>query len=159
MTELFNILKVKPMENISNELNKIVSEANQVFDKMTPDEWDYRSAPGKWSKKEILGHLVDSAANNHQRFVRAQFEDNPSVTYEQDNWVSFQKYANEPVGNIIGLWINYNKHLAYLISIMPEDKLKNLCDIKQDKPVTLEWVITDYVRHLKHHLSQITGKK
>ena len=147
------------MENISVELQKIITEAKQTFDKMAPEEWDYRSASGKWSKKEILGHLIDSAANNHQRFVRAQFEDKPCVTYEQDNWVSFQKYADEPVENVIGLWTYYNKHLAYLISIMPENKLQNLCDIEQEKPVTLEWVITDYVRHLKHHLDQIITKK
>ena len=147
------------MKNIVDELEGIVSQARKDFNKMSPEEWNYRSAPGKWSKKEILGHLIDSAANNHQRFVRAQFEDKPAVTYEQDNWVSFQKYADEPVENIIGLWTNYNKHLAYLISFMPEEKLKNLCDIKLDKPVTLEWIITDYVRHLKHHLGQINVEK
>ena len=143
------------MKNIVDELEGIISQARKDFNKMTPEEWNYCSVPGKWSKKEILGHLIDSAANNHQRFVRAQYEDNTAITYEQDNWVSFQKYTDEPVENIIGLWTNYNKHLAYLISIMPEDKLKNPCDIKQEKPVTLEWVITDYVRHLKHHLGQI----
>ena len=145
------------MKNIVDELEGIVSQARKDFNKMSPEEWNYRAAPGKWSKKEILGHLIDSAANNHQRFVRAQYEDNTSITYEQDRWVSFQKYADEPVENIIGLWTNYNKHLVYLISIMPGDKLKNLCDIKQEKLVTLEWVITDYVRHLKHHLDQITS--
>ncbi|MGA8263327.1 MAG: DinB family protein, partial [Ignavibacteriaceae bacterium] len=105
------------MKNIVDELEGIVSQARKDFNKMSPEDWNYRAAPGKWSKKEILGHLIDSAANNHQRFVRAQFEDKPCVTYEQDSWVSFQKYADEPVENIIGLWINYNKHLAYLISV------------------------------------------
>jgi hypothetical protein len=147
------------MKNIVDELEGIVSQARKDFNKMSPEDWNYRSAPSKWSKKEILGHLIDSAANNHQRFVRAQFEDKPAVTYEQDNWVSFQKFADEPVENIIGLWTSYNKHLAYLISFMPEEKLKNLCDIKLDKPVTLEWIITDYVRHLKHHLGQINVEK
>jgi DinB superfamily len=146
------------MKNISNDLMKLISEAGQTFDKMTNEEWNFRSAPAKWSKKEILGHLIDSAANNHQRFVRAQFEDTPSITYAQDNWVSSQKYADEPAEYIIELWTSYNKHLSYLISIIPEDKLKNHCDIMQDKPVTLEWVITDYVRHLKYHLDQIIIK-
>jgi DinB superfamily len=149
---------MSPLQNISNDLKKIISEAKQTFDKMTLEEWNFRSTPAKWSKKEILGHLIDSAANNHQRFVRAQFEDTPSITYSQDNWVSFQKYFDEPVENIIELWISYNKHLAYLISKIPEDKLKNCCDIMQDKQVTLEWVIIDYVRHLKYHLDQIILK-
>jgi hypothetical protein len=147
------------MENISNDLMRVISDAKQTIDNMTQEDWNFRSAPGKWSKKEILGHLIDSAANNHQRFVRAQFENAPAVTYSQDNWVSFQKYFDEPVENIIELWISYNKHLAYLISIIPEDKLKNHCDIFRDKPVTLEWIITDYVRHLKYHLDQIIIKE
>jgi hypothetical protein len=150
---------MSPLQNISNDLKKIISEAKQAFDKMTQEEWNFRSAPAKWSKKEILGHLIDSAANNHQRFVRTQFEDTPSIIYRQDNWVSIQKYADEPVENIIELWSSYNKHLSYLISIIPEDKLKNCCDIMRDKPVTLEWVIIDYVRHLKYHLDQILIKE
>ena len=73
-------------------------------------------APGRWSKKEILGHLIDSAANNHQRFVRAQLA--PSVvdpSYQQEQWVATQGYAAEPWPDLVNLWLLYNRHLLHII--------------------------------------------
>ncbi len=113
-------------------------------------------APGKWSRREILGHLIDSAANNHQRFVRAQqmsrFEFPP---YAQDDWVSLQHYNERPWPEIIALWCEYNRHLAHVMAHCNPDALNTPCVIEYAEPVTLEWLMTDYLDHLNHHLSQI----
>ena len=126
-----------------------------------------KSLPDEWSPIEILGHLIDSAANNHQRFVRAQFTDDLVFPdYEQDDWVSSQKYADESWPDLIQLWSSYNLHIHHLISVIPVAILTkprtthNLDEIAQkevDKSevTTLEFLIRDYVDHLRHHLDQI----
>jgi hypothetical protein len=112
-------------------------------------------ASGKWSRKEILGHLIDSAANNHQRFVRVP--SNPGVAlpgYEQDDWVSVQHYQSYDWQQLISFWHLYNLHLLHVIKHIPEDKLKNTFSLNGET-LELEFVIRDYLRHLKHHLAQI----
>jgi len=114
--------------------------------------------PGKghWSKKEILGHLIDSAANNHQRFVRAQFAahiDFPG--YEQERWVAAQRYATEPWADLVNLWLLLNRHLVHILRGMPSEARGNTISIGGKAPVTLGFVIDDYLRHLEHHLDQI----
>ena len=141
------------MKNLSEELRKTVLEAEQKLNSIK--DWDYRTAPGKWSKKQILGHLIDSAANNHQRFVRIQYEDTPLITYDQNKWVEVQKYNDAPVELLINLWISYNKHLAFVISQLSAEALSRKCNIGKEEPVTLEFIATDYLRHLKHHFEQV----
>lgn len=115
-----------------------------------------RAATGAWSKKEILGHLIDSASNNHQRFVRAQMTDNfSSPGYEQEFWVTVQNYQSEPWATLVEFWQVYNLNLVRVISNIPADKLHHKLSIGGGDPVTLEYVIRDYVGHLKHHLRQI----
>jgi hypothetical protein len=125
------------------------------------------TAAGKWSAKEIIGHLIDSAANNHQRFVRAQFTDDLVFPgYEQDAWVGVQRYIDEPWQQLVQLWRHYNLHLVHLMSVMPEavrTKLRAKHNLQQlawrtvdeSEPVTLEYFMRDYVEHLEHHLDQI----
>ena len=124
-------------------------------------------APGKWSPKEIVGHLIDSAANNHQRFVRAQFNaDLIFAGYEQADWVRVQRYHDRPWAQLVELWRHYNLHLAHVMSAIPiEVRAKprtrhNLHElawqpIDENVPVTLEYFMRDYVGHLQHHLDQI----
>lgn len=116
-----------------------------------------RTQPNKWSKKEILGHLSDSALNNLHRFVRAQYEDQPYVVikYAQNQWVELMNYQNLPIDHILNLWLSLNKQIAEVISKIPEDKLQNSCEIGEEQTVTLEWLIKDYIEHLEHHLKQI----
>jgi hypothetical protein len=114
------------------------------------------SAPGRWSKKEILGHLIDSAGNNHQRFVRAQFV--PVLEfpgYEQEAWVAAQAYATEPWPDLVNLWLLLNRHLVHIVEAMPEANLARECAIGGKAPVALSALIEDYVAHLEHHLDQI----
>ena len=126
-----------------------------------------KNSPDDWSAKETIGHLIDSAANNHQRFVRAQFTDDLVFPgYEQDPWVSSQNYQNEPWAEVIQLWSSYTLHLVHIASAIPEHLLTkprsphtldqiafNLVD-KNDS-ATLEYLIRDYLDHLRHHLKQI----
>jgi len=111
---------------------------------------------GKWVRKEILGHLIDSAANNHQRFVRGRFTD-PFVWpgYDQNAWVSVHGYRERPWTELVDLWAASNEQVAAAMRSVPPERLATSCLIGNDPPVTLEWLMHDYVRHMRHHLAQI----
>ena len=125
-----------------------------------------KSAEG-WAPIEIVGHLIDSAANNHQRFVRAQFTDDlVFLGYEQEHWVSAQRYIDESWPEVVQLWSSYNLHLAHAASMIATDILtrqrtRHTLDqiafktVASSEATTLEYLIRDYVDHLRHHLDQI----
>jgi hypothetical protein len=107
--------------------------------------------PGKWSLKEIVGHLIDSASNNHQRFVRLQFaRELEFPAYDAEPWVKTQLYKECPWSELISLWYGLNLHLLHLVRVMPPASFSNRWK-KDDGSVTLEELIEDYYRHLEHH--------
>jgi hypothetical protein len=112
--------------------------------------------PGGWSRKQVLGHLIDSASNNHQRFVRAaQQESLDFPAYDQEGNVRVQEPQEADWPLLVTLWAAYNRYLAHIIARLPASKLGTVCRIGTGKPVTLGFVATDYLTHLVHHLSQI----
>lgn len=114
-----------------------------------------KANPEKWSKKEILGHLIDSATNNHQRLVRGQFENVPTITYEQNNWNKCNYYQQIENKQLISFWTAYNKQLLELIKRIPQNKLEN--KVQTENLVNIQFIIDDYVEHLEHHLKQIVN--
>jgi hypothetical protein len=121
-----------------------------------PRNTSRRPDPRTWSPKEVLGHLIDSAANNHQRFVRAQESDALRLPgYEQNHWVRSQGYIDADWAHLVALWTHFNLHLADVIARIPIDRYSVPCTIGDSDPVTLEFVIVDYLRHLNHHMAQI----
>jgi len=123
------------------------------------DDFSRKPSSEQWSKKEIVGHLIDSAANNHQRFIRVQFEDVPTITYDQNKWNSTSQYNKIPSNHLILFWTLYNRQLIEIMKRIPEPALSRICNVGCDTPVTLQWLITDYIRHLEHHLKQLIDYK
>ena len=112
--------------------------------------------PAQWSKKELLGHLIDSASNNHQRFVRAQQNDPyDGQRYKQDFWVSAQSYNTESWPDLVNLWLLYNRHLLHVLKVMPKEVYPHICRIGGYPQMTLEELAIDYVVHMEHHLEEI----
>lgn len=152
-------------------LRHLVERGSTLLLEMPPEVASVPTAPGKWSPAEIVGHLVDSASNNHQRFVRARFQDTLVFPgYEQDAWVAAQAYRDAPWAETVALWRSFNLHLARVMEATPEDQLTrpraehNLHRIAwktvpEDQPTTLAYFMDDYVGHLEHHLRQILGER
>jgi len=109
-----------------------------------------------WARKEILGHLIDSASNNHQRFVRAQYQERMSFPrYVQDQWIAAQGYRERPWSELVELWRLYNRHLLHVMRRVPAAVLGNVCVVSDDEPSALGDHLVDYVVHMEHHLDQI----
>jgi hypothetical protein len=141
------------------DLRETVGEAELLLEKFTDSEASSRPQPDKWSKKETLGHLLDSASNNHQRFVRAALQGALVFPgYDQDPLVELQRFRAMEWKFLIEFWANYNRFLAHVIAALPFEAAAVTCSIGKNPPATLEWIAQDYVAHLKHHLNQIVGK-
>jgi hypothetical protein len=149
--------RIEPkMLDVANDLRVTVEQVLPRLAAMSEGGVSVQRSPGAWSAKEIIGHLIDSACNNQQKFVRAMAGSGSSFPgYEQDHWVDSQKYNDEKWGDLIALWRAYNIHLAYVIARVEPDLLSNSIDILGIGPQTLEFLMRDYVVHLKHHLRQI----
>jgi hypothetical protein len=148
------------MSTAAERLRKILESAPARLKNIPDAGSEEPFAPGKWSRKRILGHLIDSASNNHQRFVRSQLA-SPLIFpgYEQDGWVRVQQYEAEKWTDMVGLWTSYNAHLLHVLQNVPDEKWEHRCIIGEQEPVTLEFLANDYVRHLEHHLAQILNEK
>ena len=144
------------MIELASALRVEVDRAAGYFRSLGETDVTRSRGAGKWIKKEILGHLIDSAANNHQRFVRAQFADPFTWPgYDQQAWVPLHRYRERPWADLVDLWLALNRHVAAVIEAVPAEKLQTPCIIGDHEPASLEWWMRDYLRHLKHHLEQL----
>ena len=137
-------------------LEKLLKTVPQRLADLSDDAAAHKPDPHRWSKKEILGHLIDSAANNHQRFVRAQSAPRLEFpSYEQEFWVGTQSYATESWPDLVNLWLLLNRHLLHVLKAIPAEVSSHECVIGGRPAVTLEALVADYLRHLDNHLAQL----
>jgi hypothetical protein len=145
---------------LADELTRVVEEAVADLQNVGEEVAAAKRSPQVWSLKEILGHLIDSAANNHQRFVRAQLGSGLVFPgYEQDAWVRTQDPQSRAWLDLIQFWALYNRHLAHTIRRIPDNVLNVPCRIGTGDSVTLGFLVQDYLAHLRHHLKQIDERK
>lgn len=156
------------MQNYTATLRELLDRCTPLLLSLSPELTIFRPAPDKWSRQEILGHLIDSASNNHRRFVEGQFRDDLVVVgYDQDAWVRSQPYQRSPGADLVALWQGLNWHLVRVMESVPDSTRirprpkHNLAEIgwkvSPTDPATLDFIMHDYVVHLQHHLRQILG--
>src|SRR4026209_1831387 len=142
---------MRTMPGYVTTLRSAIENSTPLLERMSDESTQQRPAPGKWSPREIIGHLIDSASNNHQRFVRAQFQDDLVFPgYAQDAWVSTQHYQDAPWDQLLSLWRGFNLHIARVVESFPTEtpprprarpKLEEIASkpVPRDKPATLDY--------------------
>lgn len=157
------------MEQWLDDFKQTIEAASPRLSGISEAQSGKPRAEDHWSSKQILGHLIDSAANNHARFVLGQLKDDLVFAgYDQDGWVKTNHYQEAPWSSLVALWRSYNLHLHHLMAHADQGRMNTPCTlhtlqeiafktVPQSEPVTLEYLMQDYVAHLKHHLGQIFG--
>jgi len=149
------------------KISEILTIAVNQINKIDEAAMSLKPAPDKWSKREILGHLIDSAYNNHQRFIKANAQDHLIFEgYDQDEWVKRNNYQNRTTPEVVDLWLTTNFHLSFMIKNLPETLLNKkttqhhfhkMCMqlIPEGESSNLSYLIWDYIYHMEYHLKQI----
>jgi hypothetical protein len=142
--------------DLSRRLAQTIERELPNLRALSDEQASLARAPGKWCAKEELGHLVDSAANNHIRFVGSALESQfRGPGYAQDEWVSLHGDSTTPWGAIVDFWFAYNSFLTRLVERIPEPQLETQCFVCRNEPVTLSFLIDDYILHMQHHIDQM----
>jgi len=144
------------MQELSEKLLSVIDAAEPRLRAISSGESAKPILAGGWSRRQVIGHLIDSASNNHQRFVRAALQ--PSLEfprYDQEGNVRVQAPQEADWPLLVSLWATYNRYLAHIIARLPASKLETICRIGDGEPHTLSFVASDYVTHMLHHLRQI----
>lgn len=143
-------------KNLGLALLRVIDEAEPRLRAVSESESCVPVLAGGWSRKQVIGHLIDSASNNHQRFVRAMVQGALEFPrYDQDGNVRVQAVQEADWLLLVSLFASYNRYLAHVIARIPEESLGTVCRIGDGEPVTLGFLAEDYLVHLKHHLGQI----
>jgi len=144
------------MKELSEKLVKTVQTARRKLRKVSERESKKPILKGGWSRKQVIGHLIDSASNNHQRFVRAALQGSLEFPgYDQDGCVRVQAVQDASWQLLLELWTSYNLYLAHVIAHLAASQHDATCKIGEHEPVTLRFLAEDYLTHLLHHLRQI----
>jgi hypothetical protein len=148
------------MRELSDQLRCLVDAVEPGLRQIPESESMLAALPGGWSRKQVLGHLIDSASNNHQRFVRAMLQ--PSLDfpgYDQEGNIRVQAVQEADWGLLVSLWAAYNRYLAHLIAHIPPSQLDTPCRIGAREPMTVGFIASEYLTHLRHHLRQIGAEE
>jgi hypothetical protein len=141
------------MNTTADELKAIIDRHMAALQAIPEDQLAFKPSPVKWSKKEIIGHLIDSAQSNIRRFVVAQYEDTPTINYNQEKWVTLTGYQQCDSLSLIRLWYLLNWQISEILKNMSPEAAQQTCMTQELH--TLEWLANDYIKHLLHHLNQV----
>ena len=148
----------KDWNQLASNIENTVNNSYQMLSGLSEESIRERLTPNAWSVKEIIGHLIDSASNNHQRFVRLQVVDRlifPDYSQDNDAWVTIQDYQNAPWKDLLDLWRVLNLHLTRVIRNVNQRCIENSWVLNEDNSIPLGSLMIDYLRHMKDHLEEI----
>lgn len=141
-------------ETLAKQLTQIIKQSQEQFESISEKDWNNKPSPEKWSKKEVLGHLADSAMNNIHRFIRIKQGDQTNIWYDQNFWVKAGDYEHQDLESVKMLWKSLNLQIARVWENLGDTDLQKTIPVKDEMP-TLQFLMEDYIDHLNHHLKQI----
>jgi len=141
------------MNETIQQLQAIIAKYTPLLKAVNEDAWRIKPLPGKWSKAEELGHLIDSAQNNIRRFIVGQYDEQPQIVYKQDEWVKITNYQQYPVNDLIDMWMSINKHVCVVLQNTTAEKAGRT--VLTQTVHSIEWLAADYNKHLLHHLHHL----
>ena len=144
------------MTSVASQLDSLIDEYLPLLNKIAAEDFTYKPSADKWSKKEIVGHLIDSAQNNIRRFIVAQYEDTPEIVYDQNKWVSMNSYQQQPSQHVIQLWYFINKQVVGIMNNLPPEASQRKS--MSEEMHTIEWLAHDYIKHMRHHMHVVLGR-
>lgn len=145
------------MKETTATLEHLISTYSAKLKHLSANYFSEKPHPDQWSRKEELGHLIDSAHNNLRRFIVAQYETNPNITYDQNFWNVANLYQQQTSQDLIELWVLLNKQIVVTLDAMPHENKGRMCDTGKEQPEfhSIEWLAKDYSTHLLHHLHHL----
>jgi hypothetical protein len=145
------------MDNVIKDLKSVVELYAQKFTQLSEPEFSAKPNPAKWSKKEVVGHLIDSAQSNLRRFIVGQYDHQPNIVYQQDFWVQANGYQQTKKEDVIALWRLINLQIATVLANMPKENYGKLVNTGKGtlELHSIDWLAADYVKHMKHHINQV----
>ncbi len=141
------------MNTIANELESFIEQHTASILQIPEEIFLHKLTPAKWSKKEIIGHLIDSAHSNIRRFIVAQYEDNPTIVYNQEKWVAINNYQQWNNNQLIRLWYLLNNQVVEILKNTSAEIAGRTCFTNESQ--TVQWLAADYIKHLRHHIHQV----
>ena len=150
--------KLRELREVAQEIQSLVTSCVAEWRDLTEEVITHRPTPDSWSAKEIIGHLIDSASNNHQRFVRLQIRDSlifPDYQHDNEYWVKIQRYQERPWQALLALWRHFNSHVAYLIQCVDPHCLSHAWQVDSETRISLRELMSDYLRHMRVHVAQV----
>jgi len=141
------------MEFIAKDLEAIISQYLPALKSLDGSHLAYKPSPSKWSKKELIGHMIDSAQSNIRRFIVAQYEEIPTINYNQDKWVAIAGYQQWNSNELIDLWYLLNRQICEVLNNTSSETAQRKCMTQELH--TIEWLAKDYIKHLQHHMHQV----
>jgi hypothetical protein len=139
-----------------SSLRHLIERVPDRLEKLAKEKLECKPTPSTWSPKEELGHLLDSAANNHQRIVRGQLDNSPAMSgYDQNGWVAVHAYQRRDWKELVEVWQALNRQLLAAAEAVPDSAWSKTLTVAGSEPLTLEFIFDDYVAHMVHHLQHI----
>lgn len=141
------------MQSIAKDMEAVINQHLPALKSLDESTLANKPSPAKWSKKEVIGHMIDSAQSNIRRFVAAQYEENPLIVYNQDKWVAICNYQEWNSNDLIDLWYLLNRHISEILKNTSSETAQRQC--LSPELHSIEWLALDYIKHLEHHLHQV----
>ena len=141
------------MEPIASQLEMLIDQYFPMLHQLSETHASHKPSPGKWSKKELIGHLIDSAQNNIRRFIMSQYEEQPKIVYNQDKWVMINQWQEYNLSELINLWYLLNKQACCILKNTSKESAQR--QSQTENLHSIEWLAEDYIKHLRHHVHQV----